>query len=235
MSYCVNCGVKLKDTEEVCPLCETPVINPSAPQKSGAGRSYPPAKKSEKLRRVRRRAIADIFALMLLIPLLTTIICDINLGGGITWSIYVVISIGLLYTYLLPPMLLKRQVLTLSLVIDMFSTLAFLFVLNLILGQKWFLPFAFPVTLILFALTFVAVFLVNRSPWNILKIIGTILYLMGIFIMLIEWLLNLCFFDGAAISWAWYIFIPCMVLGSIMFIIDTNPYIKAALHKRFFI
>ena len=28
MSYCVNCGVKLKNSEKVCPLCNTEVINP---------------------------------------------------------------------------------------------------------------------------------------------------------------------------------------------------------------
>ena len=28
MSYCVNCGVKLKQSEKVCPLCNTKVINP---------------------------------------------------------------------------------------------------------------------------------------------------------------------------------------------------------------
>ena len=29
MSYCVNCGVKLKLSEKVCPLCNTKVINPN--------------------------------------------------------------------------------------------------------------------------------------------------------------------------------------------------------------
>ena len=29
MSYCVNCGVQLDKTAKRCPLCNTPVINPS--------------------------------------------------------------------------------------------------------------------------------------------------------------------------------------------------------------
>ena len=29
MSYCVNCGVKLKQSEKFCPLCNTKVINPN--------------------------------------------------------------------------------------------------------------------------------------------------------------------------------------------------------------
>ena len=31
MSYCVNCGVELDQTAQVCPLCHTPVINPKQP------------------------------------------------------------------------------------------------------------------------------------------------------------------------------------------------------------
>ena len=29
MSYCVNCGVELDASLEVCPLCNTPVLNPN--------------------------------------------------------------------------------------------------------------------------------------------------------------------------------------------------------------
>ena len=29
MSYCVNCGVKLEQSLQSCPLCHTPVINPN--------------------------------------------------------------------------------------------------------------------------------------------------------------------------------------------------------------
>ena len=29
MSYCVNCGVKLEETLNKCPLCNTPIINPN--------------------------------------------------------------------------------------------------------------------------------------------------------------------------------------------------------------
>jgi len=34
MSYCVNCGVKLDDALNKCPLCNTPVINPNELRKA---------------------------------------------------------------------------------------------------------------------------------------------------------------------------------------------------------
>ena len=32
MSYCVNCGVELDASAKKCPLCDTPVYNPKAPE-----------------------------------------------------------------------------------------------------------------------------------------------------------------------------------------------------------
>ena len=29
MSYCVECGVKLEQSLKICPLCQTPVVNPN--------------------------------------------------------------------------------------------------------------------------------------------------------------------------------------------------------------
>ena len=34
MSYCVNCGVELDASATKCPLCDTPVYNPKAPEPS---------------------------------------------------------------------------------------------------------------------------------------------------------------------------------------------------------
>ena len=41
--YCVNCGVRLADTEKKCPLCETAVYHPDIKQ-SDARPTYPKGK-----------------------------------------------------------------------------------------------------------------------------------------------------------------------------------------------
>ena len=33
--YCVNCGVKLADSQKVCPLCDTVVFHPDFPRQEG--------------------------------------------------------------------------------------------------------------------------------------------------------------------------------------------------------
>ena len=41
MSYCVNCGVKLEESLNKCPLCNTPVINPKGLKKMGLISPFP--------------------------------------------------------------------------------------------------------------------------------------------------------------------------------------------------
>ena len=41
MSYCVNCGVELEKGLPLCPLCDTPVINPKEPKDEDVKPPYP--------------------------------------------------------------------------------------------------------------------------------------------------------------------------------------------------
>ena len=41
MSYCVSCGVELRESESHCPLCDTKVVNPRKPYNENAERAYP--------------------------------------------------------------------------------------------------------------------------------------------------------------------------------------------------
>jgi len=41
MSYCVHCGVELAPSEESCPLCKTPVLDPNQPWSEPEERPYP--------------------------------------------------------------------------------------------------------------------------------------------------------------------------------------------------
>ncbi len=42
MSYCVHCGVELAESEARCPLCNTKVVDPAAPQQGNGKTPYPP-------------------------------------------------------------------------------------------------------------------------------------------------------------------------------------------------
>ncbi|MEG1385319.1 MAG: hypothetical protein RSD08_08485, partial [Oscillospiraceae bacterium] len=76
MSYCVNCGVELAESEKRCPLCNTEVINPSKPEHRV--REYPYPKRVETLsRQIDKRFLVWIAGMIMLIPTIVTLFCDL--------------------------------------------------------------------------------------------------------------------------------------------------------------
>ena len=90
MSYCVNCGVKLKESEKVCPLCNTKVINPN-----NLKTDFIPAysQNIEKTKKVNKKYLCFLITIILMGVTIITVLCNLIFTGNITWSIYVVASI----------------------------------------------------------------------------------------------------------------------------------------------
>ena len=66
--YCINCGVKLSDTEQKCPLCGTSVYHPEIKQKETAP-LYPKDRmqKRESIRKILSGAIIFLFLIPLMV------------------------------------------------------------------------------------------------------------------------------------------------------------------------
>lgn len=236
MSYCPNCGVELSASEKRCPLCKATSPNQCENPETAAA-SYPPANNApiDAPTPRKRRTFAAACAILLLIPVLTCVLSDIHIDGTLTWSRYVLLSFGLLYVYLFPPLILLRHRLTISIPLDCLGTLGFLWGIESVTGGDWFLPFGLPLTILVFFVLFAVVMLVRKCPWNLLKILATILCGMGVCVMAIEWLINHSFYPDRTMTWAVYTCIPCLLLGAALFVVDHNPACKQELRKRFFI
>lgn len=125
MSYCVNCGVELKDSEKTCPLCDVEVQNPRAPWKEPAERPYP-GRLEPVLKRADRRFFATLATLILCIPVAVTLLSDLLTDGMLTWSGYVAGAMALLFVWVILPLYCKRYYLLRLLSIDCLATLAYL-------------------------------------------------------------------------------------------------------------
>ena len=90
MSYCVNCGVKLKQSEKVCPLCNTKIINPN-----NLKDKFTPAYSQvvEKHKGINKKYLCKLITVVLICAAIITVLCDLIFTGNITWSIYVIVSI----------------------------------------------------------------------------------------------------------------------------------------------
>ena len=72
MSYCVNCGVELDASATKCPLCDTPVYNPKAPEPEKQPSPFPREKGQVEV--VKRK---DLGVLLTVIVLATAVTCGL--------------------------------------------------------------------------------------------------------------------------------------------------------------
>ena len=126
MSYCVNCGIKLQEGTTRCPLCQIDSINPLE-QPSAETPLYPatPLGKSEKPKS--RASLLYIISLFLCIPVLISTLSDLLSDGHWGWSRYVMASMALFYVIAVLPFYFSKNKPLLSLGIDIFATVLFLF------------------------------------------------------------------------------------------------------------
>ena len=87
-----------------------------------------------------------------------------------------------------------------------------------------------------FALLFgLAALIIRHSPWQVLINSAVILAAMGLFVLLVESMVNEVFYPGRAIGWSLYVVIPCAVFAGVLVIINSNKDVKAWLRKKLFV
>lgn len=138
--YCVKCGVELADSERKCPLCSTPVYLPGISE--DPERPYPKFDKPEK---VNPRGIIFIITFVCLISAIISFVCDLNLGGGISWSGYVIGSIALFYVIFILPAWFKKYNPAIFVPTSFAAIALFVAYVNLVTDGSWYLSFALPI------------------------------------------------------------------------------------------
>jgi 4-amino-4-deoxy-L-arabinose transferase-like glycosyltransferase len=232
MSYCVNCGVKLAETEKFCPLCGVEVVNPRQPVQEPRRRNYP-----EVPVRGYKGGYQDLvlpLALLMLIPVLITLACDWLTSGALGWSIFVAASIGLAAVFILPPLALKRPRVLLCLLWDLLATIGFLYVLDRMTTPGWFLSVGLPLALIAGAMVLGLAALFARMGLRKLVKLALVLFASGLMCVFVD-----LFTSGKPsqiiISWSVYPLVPCVILGVIALLVNRNQYLREKIKQRFFV
>ena len=108
MSYCVNCGVELAESEHACPLCHTEVLNPAQPFDRKAPRPFP-SRLDLFTPSNNRGFIAAIVTLVLALPAAICLACDIAYTEGAGWSMLVVGAMAMLWVFIVPTLYIRRH------------------------------------------------------------------------------------------------------------------------------
>ena len=230
--YCVNCGVKLADTEKSCPLCGVIAYHPDI-SRPNSEPLYPPYKYPEK--RVSPKGAKIIVTTLFLIPLLITLLCDFQLNDRITWSGYVIGGLIVGYVMVVLPWWFDRPNPAIFLPCSFASIGLFLLYISIYTKGYWFLSFALPVTIGVALIVTAVTLLYRHFRKAALYIFGGAGVITGLFIPLIEFLSYITFERIRFVGWSFYPMIVLVLLGGMLIFLAICRPARESMERRFFL
>ncbi len=230
--YCANCGVKLADSEKVCPLCKTVAYHPDIKREISPS-PYP--QKTIINETVNPFGLLFVVTFIFLQPIIITLLCDLRLNGSITWSAYSAGGVLLGYIIFVLPNWFRKPNPVIFAPIDFVASGLMLLYINCATGSSWFMSFAFPLLVYSCVLVCTVITLCKYVRKGYLYIFGgSFIGLAGFFIM-IEIFAALAFGNAIRIVWSIYPAISCSILGIMLIIIAICKPLKESLRKKLFL
>ena len=233
MSYCVNCGVELDPTARVCPLCQTPVLNPRQPVDTALPPPFP--SRREEVPPVSKKEVALLLTAMFAsVAVCSGLLNLLLLRSGHAWSLYVIGAAVLLWIWLVPPLLLRGMPLWGRLGLDVCAVGVYLCMISIDLhGLDWYLGLALPIVLTGGALVVGLSFLLRGR-----SILGSIILLIGgtgLFIMSIELYVDRWLTGTYRPGWSLVVAIVCLSLVIPLLVVRCRPALRDEVRRRFHI
>lgn len=230
--YCVNCGVKLGDAEQKCPLCQTVVFHPDI-VRGKAEPLYPP--EQEEAPQVNASVAQIIIITAHLLALLIGVMCDLQINGMITWAGYLVGALLLSYVIIFLPLWFRRPNPVVLVPCDFAAVGLYLLYISIATDGRWFLSFAFPVTGFVGLLVTAVVTLLRYVRRGRLYVFGGAVALLGVFMPLMEFLLCITFSHLSFLGWSFYPLIALVLLGGMLIFLAICRPARQTMQQKFFI
>ncbi len=230
--YCIQCGVKLADTEKTCPLCGTLVFHPALSRKE-VDPLFPAHHHPPQAPRSLAPQIIATFAFLL--PLVTLFVCDMQLNHTVTWSGYVIGALLIGYVSLVLPFWFRKPNPVIFVPCAFAVTIVYLLYISLATNGGWFLSFAFPIAGGVGLIITAVVALLHYLKRGQLFILGGAFVLLGAFMLLIEFLANITFDVLHFIGWCFYPLTALVMLGGFLIFLGIYRPAREAMERKFFI
>ena len=231
MSYCVNCGVQLEESEKNCPLCGTEVLNPRKPYKEGVVKNYP-AQMDDFTPRENTAFNVSVISIVFSIIASVCLACDMAYTNAVGWSVIVSGAIGMLWVFVATALVVKKQRIFIIGTIDALALLGFLWVVQQYSNTQWFSDVAIPaiaVAIILYLLDAVIVkFFVERKLNRMAVVICSI----AMWVVAFEMVLNRYAQRNLRPNWSIAVGVACLVLSALFMVIDRRKRWKDEMRKR---
>ena len=230
--YCIKCGVKLADTEKICPLCETMVFHPHLTQ--GEGDALFPQYRHQGTKK-KGYLLQFFMSFCVLFAMIIVFLCDIQINRAVTWSGYVLGGLVLGYICIILPLWFKKPNAIILVPVDFVVAGTYLLYINLYTGGHWFLSFAFPVVGGIGLLVTAFTVLIKYLKRGKLFVVGGLLVSLGAFMLLVEFLLNITFKVGHFLQWSQYPLVSLAMVGGFLIFLGAYRPAREMMERKFFI
>lgn len=234
MSYCVNCGVKLDDSLKRCPLCNTPVINPSESLYHDKKEETPPFPTQ---RGEMEKVKSKDGAILLTVAFATTAICCALLNYLVfnqnLWSIPIIGLCAFFWVVFFPIILFRELPVYTFIIMDGFALAGYLYMISFMTKDRgWLIHLALPITALITVLILLFTFLYRNVSSSILSVALYIYLFVPLLCIGIE--LLICHFKGQPlhIVWSAIVLAPCAVVSIILITILSKKRLREAVRKR---
>ena len=229
--YCIQCGVRLADTEKACPLCGTRCCHPDIPTPD-APPLYPHHKHPQP--QFNPLGVMSALTVLTLIPLVICFLCDLQPDRTITWSGYAIGGILLFYELFLLPGWFRKPNPIVFIPCGFAAVAVYLLYINCHTGGNWFWSFALPLVGGTGLICTTLVTLLRYIHRGTLYIFGGCIIALGVFLPLLE-ILSAHTFQQIRTIWSVYPFIALVLLGGYLIFLGICKPARESIARKFFI
>ncbi len=236
MSYCVNCGVELDKSAKKCALCGTRVINPSELENLKQA-PFPYPDKVVLPAGVRRRYVAFILSMVVLIPNIVCGFTNILLPSTGIWAVYVISSSALAWVIFIHPFLWKKIHPYTIIASDAVAAALYIYVFYAVVSaeKSWFFKVAMPLLLLLEAILLFMTYWLRKKKRDWPDVTIAVIASISAYSVCADLLLHLFVNGRLAVSVSMIILLSCLALIIFFVSVKNNRRLRAWLSRKFFI
>lgn len=228
--FCVKCGVKLADTEKICPLCGTTVYHPDIVINED-DRLYPEGRKPKT--QTNAKVINGMLIILFMIPIFVCFLSDYMINGFLNWFGFAAGGILWVYIVFVLPLWFKKPNPVIFVPCDFAASALYLLYIDIAIGGGWFLNFAFPLTGALCLIISACVTLCHYIKRGHLYIWGGTIIAMGAYTLFIEFFLGIAF-EIRFIGWSIYPLMVLTLLGGMLIYLAINRSAREMMERKLF-
>ena len=232
MSYCVNCGVELNPAARECPLCRTPVLNPSCPVDADAPSFFPTRR--EEVAPVSRREAALLLTAMLLSVAICCTLLNLVFYSDVWWSFFIGGAMAMLWVWFVPPLLSRKLFIWVRLTLDVLAVGVYILLIAIALdGMDWFVGLALPIVAAGVLVIPVLYWIIRTRRCSLLVSAVLVLLALGLFVVLTEFLCDRYLKGVWLPGWSMVVLASCVGLSIPLIIVRRVPSLREEARRRF--